>query len=93
MKRGTLYLRSEQRKFMLRLSDFLRYTFNPTLSLMMLVATSSGFGIMAVLLYQFQPLVAAVICCSYTTMFSMIMILSFLKWKRYKNFYRSVFAK
>lgn len=69
-------------------NDYLRYTFTPTFGLMMLVASLAGFGIMAVLLFQFQPLVAVVVVCSYTTIFLLAMVLSFLHWKRYKNFYQ-----
>lgn len=82
----------EQRygEFVRNVSDYLRYTFTPSLGLMLLVATLAEFGIMTVLLYRFQPVVAVVIFCSHTIIFSVVMLLSFLHWKRYKGFYKVV---
>lgn len=74
------------------LQYFIKTVFTP-LSLMMCVGAQGAFGIMTVLLYQFTPLLAVVIFCSYTVFFLAVMIPCFIIYKRSRNHYNKVFNK
>lgn len=74
-------------------ADFLRYTFTPAFSLVLLVCGFGAFAVMAFLFYRFKPLLAVVLFSSYSGFFLMAMIASFKKWKRYKKHYNNVFNK
>lgn len=71
------------------LSDYLRYTFTPAFSLVLLICGLGAFAIMTILFYRFEPLMAVLIFCSYAGFLLVVMVASFRKWKRYKEFYNS----
>lgn len=75
------------------IADFLRYTFTPALSLVLLVCGLGAFAIMTILFYRFEPLLAVLIFCSYAGFLLMAMVASFKRWKRYKDHYEKVFKK
>lgn len=70
-------------------ADFLRYTFTPACSSVLLVCGLGAFAIMTILFYRFEPLLAVLIFCSYAGFLLMAMVASFKRWKRYKEFYNS----
>lgn len=76
-----------------RVTDFLRYTFTPAFSLVMLACGVGALAIMATLVYRYRPLLAVGIFCGYTGFLLVVMIASFRKWKRYKDHYNNVFRK
>lgn len=71
--------------------DYLRYTFTPAFSLMLLVCAFGALAIMTIIVYRFEPLLAVLIFSSYAGFLMVVMVASFKRWKRYKDHYYSVF--
>lgn len=78
--------RIRRQQFMRTVFDYLRYTFTPAFSLVLLICGLGAFAIMTIMFYRFQPLLAVLIFCSYTGFLFVVMVASFKKWKRYKTF-------
>lgn len=67
-------------------AEYLRYTFTPAISLLVLVCGFGALAIMTIMFYRFQPLLAAGIFCGYAGFLFVVMVASFNRWRRYKMF-------
>lgn len=67
-------------------ADFIRYTFTPAFSLMMLIGALTALVSMAVTAYRALPLVAKIFFFGYTGLFLVVMLLSWLRWIKHKLF-------
>lgn len=82
----------EIRQLMAVATDYLRYTFTPSFSLVALIVGLGAFATVTAMFYRFEPLLAVSIFFGYTGFLLVAMVASFTRWKRYRQHY-SVFNK
>lgn len=69
-----------------RVSDFLRYTFQPSRSILLLIAALVAMTCIVVCAMTERTFLTIAIFCTWLGFFSTTVLVSYYTWKRYKNF-------
>lgn len=74
-----------EKTFKTHANEFIRYVFTPAFGFVMLFGALCMLAIVTILLYRYQPLSALFIFCSSTGFFGLVMIVSLIRYVRYKK--------
>lgn len=72
--------------------DYLRYTFTPATTIVLVMGALAALTAIVVFAIC-KPLLIVIIFCVYVSIFITAMVLSLFAWIRYRKFYNSVFHK
>lgn len=75
--------------FLMNVGDYLRYTFTGAFGFVQCIG--SLVGLIIIVLAKNNPLLILIIFCLYITLFTVAMVITFFKWRKYRTHYKRVF--
>jgi hypothetical protein len=85
--------RIDKMKLKALVSDYIKYTFGSTIGFALCVFAQCSAMCMAVIAYRSQPRVVLILLSITTGIFLFVMLISYIRFKSYRDHYSKVFNK